>query len=167
MDQEQRVNEALQALNISFEVHRHRPVYTVEEAEDVWAAIPGQGCKNLFLRDAKGERHFLVVVPKDKRVDIKALGAAQDLGRLSFGSPDRLMRFLGLEPGAVSPFGILNDPQGLVTVMVDQALLAADRVTFHPNVNTATLALSVADFKRFLESRPSAVRFIAVPVVSD
>lgn len=167
MDQELRVTEALQALAISFEVHQHRAVYTVEEAEDVWASVPGQGCKNLFLRDAKGERHFLVVVPKDKRVDIKALGAAQGLGRLSFGSSDRLMRFLGLEPGAVSPFGILNDPQGLVTVMVDQALMAGELVAFHPNVNTATLALSVPDFKRFLESRRNPVKFITVPEVSE
>lgn len=167
MDNESRVTEALEALGIAFESHQHRPVYTVEEAEEVWAAVPGCGCKNLFLRDAKGERHFLVVVPKNKKVDIKALGAAQGLGRLSFGSPDRLMRFLGLEPGAVSPFGILNDPQGQVTVLVDQTILSEEAVGFHPNVNTATLALSVADFRRFLDSRPNTVQFITIPEVSE
>ena len=152
MDNEQQVYEALDALAIPYEVFLHPPVFTVEEANAHWMDIPGKGCKNLFLRDNKGERHFLVVVPDHKRVDIKALGAAQGLGRLGFGSPDRLLRFLGLTPGAVSPFGLMNDPEGAVTVLIDACLLEEAQVTFHPNINTATLVLSVEDFKKFLGS---------------
>ncbi len=167
MDNEQQVYDALDALNITYEVFRHPPVFTVEEANEHWQDIPGKGCKNLFLRDNKGERHFLVVVPDEKRVDIKALGAERGLGRLGFGSPERLQRFLGLTPGSVSPFGLLNDPKGVVTVLIDSALLEETQVTFHPNINTATLMLSVADFKKFLGSRKNTVSFVHIPEVQE
>lgn len=146
MQNEKQVYEALDALDIPYEVFRHPPVFTVEDANKHWIDIPGKGCKNLFLRDNKGERHFLVVVPDEKRVDIKGLGSEQGLGRLGFGSPERLMRFMGLTPGSVSPFGLMNDPEGAVTVLIDACLLEETHVTFHPNINTVTLLISVEDF---------------------
>lgn len=167
MDNEKQVYDVLDALAVTYEVYQHPPVFTVADAEEHWINIPGKGCKNLFLRDAKGENHFLVVVPDEKRVDVKALAAERGLSRLSFGSPDRLLKYLGLTPGAVSPFGIINDPEGLVTVMVDECLMKEALVTFHPNVNTATVALSSEDFRKFLSSRKNTVLFIHIPEIQE
>jgi len=167
MDNEQQVYDALNALSITYEVFQHPPVFTVEDANKHWIDIPGKGCKNLFLRDNKGTKHYLLVVPDEKRVDIKAFGADLKLGRLGFGSPDRLIRFLGLTPGSVSPFGLINDPDGLVTVYIDECLLSEERVTFHPNINTATVMLSTEDFKKFLKSRKNAISFVHIPEMQD
>jgi len=155
---ESTVYAALDALGIPFTRHGHPPVFTVEEAERYWADIPATHCKNLFLRNAKGSRHYLVVLEHSKKADLKDLAARIGDDRLSFASPDRLMRFLGLTPGSVSPFGLVHDNAGSVIVVLDAALAAADRLGFHPNVNTATITLSGADFLRFLDSRKNVVR---------
>lgn len=165
MDNENQVYEALKALNIPYQVYQHPPVFTVEDASKHWLGIPGRGCKNLFLRDNKGKQHYLVIVPDEKRVDISALGSEYGLGRLGFGSPERLLRFMGLTPGSVSPFGLLNDPEGVVTVLIDACLLEEAEVTFHPNINTATLLLSVDDFKKFLGSLKNKVSFVHIPEI--
>lgn len=167
MEKEKQVYDVLDGLKITYQVYQHPPVFTVADAAEHWADIPGQGCKNLFLRDAKGENHFLVVVPDEKRVDVKALSVEQGTSRLSFGSPDRLQKYLGLLPGAVSPFGIINDPEGLVRVMVDEVLMKEELVTFHPNVNTATVALSSEDFRTFLSSRKNKVSFVHIPEIQE
>lgn len=167
MDNEQQVYAALEALDIPYEVFKHPPVFTVEDASKHWTNIPGKGCKNLFLRDNKGRHHYLVVVPDEKRVDMSSLGSEQGLGRLGFGSPERLMRFLGLTPGAVSPFGLLNDPEGAVTVLIDACLLEETQVTFHPNINTATVLLTVKDFRKFLESLKNVVSYVRIPEMKD
>jgi len=159
---EARVAGCLDALGIAFSRYGHPPVFTVEEAERYWADIPATHCKNLFLRNAKGSRHYLVVLEHSKKADLKDLAARIGDDRLSFGSPDRLIRFLGLTPGSVSPFGLIHDGARDVIVVLDAALAAAERLGFHPNVNTATITLSAADFLRFLESRGNVVRRMAL-----
>ncbi len=133
-------------------------MFTVEEAERYWADIPAAHCKNLFLRNAKGTRHYLVVLEHSKKADLRALSARLGDDKLSFASADRLMRFLHLTPGAVSPFGLIHDSARDVIVVLDADLPATERIGFHPNVNTATITLLTADFLRFLEARGNVVR---------
>lgn len=160
---EEKVYETLKELEIPYEVFRHPAVFTVEEANEHCQGIPGMGCKNLFLKDNKGKRHFLVVVPDEKSVDIKRLGAKLEVSNLGFASPERLMKYLGLIPGSVSPFGLINDTEGAVEVLVDRVLLDAESVNFHPNVNTATIVVTVEDFKKFLAKKSKKHQFIAIP----
>ena len=152
------VSAALAALGIEYTVHEHPPVFTVDEAERYWADIPATHCKNLFLRNNKGGRHYLVILEHSKKADLKALQVKLGEDRLSFASPDRLQRFLGLTPGSVSPFGLLHEGARDVIVVLDEDLAKADRLGFHPNVNTATITLAGADFLRFLDSRGNVVR---------
>ena len=154
------VHAVLDALGIAYTRHDHPPVFTVEEAEAHWRDIDATHCKNLFLRNQKGSRHYLVVAERHAAVDLKRLAAQLGDDRLSFASAERLAKYLGLTPGSVSPFGLINDPGHHVQVAVDTTLRAAERVAFHPNVNTATLVLSPADFQRFLGSTGHAVRWI-------
>ncbi|MFQ6069445.1 MAG: prolyl-tRNA synthetase associated domain-containing protein [Candidatus Aminicenantales bacterium] len=147
---ENKVYEVLEKLGISYTRLDHPPVFTVEEAEKHWEGIEGAHCKNLFLRNKKGNRHYLVVVESSKRVDLRELNKKLGEDRLSFASPERLMRYLGLEPGAVSPFGLINDKEKEVLVIVDLDLKSAGRVNFHPNVNTATVGINYSDFEKFL-----------------
>jgi Ala-tRNA(Pro) deacylase len=157
--EEAKVYEALKELGIAWDRHEHPPVFTVEEAEKHWTQVPGAHCKNLFLRNKKGNHHYLVVIGSTKLADLRQLNRLLDEDRLSFASPERLRKHLGLDPGSVSPFGLLNDTEGAVVVVVDQDLRQAETVNFHPNVNTATVGISYADFERFLASRGNRVLY--------
>ena len=159
---EREVHDALAALGIAFERFAHPPVFTVEEAERYWADIPAAHCKNLFLRNAKGSRHYLVVLGHAKKADLKALSAALGDDRLSFASPDRLMRCLRLTPGAVSPFGLIHDSAREVVVVLDSDLPGTERIGFHPNVNTATITLPTAEFLRFLAAKGNVVKRVRI-----
>jgi len=159
---EQQVYDVLGALGIPFTRFAHPPVFTVDEAEQYWARIPATHCKNLFLRNAKGSRHYLVVLGHAKKADLRALSARLGDDKLSFASPDRLMRFLHLTPGAVSPFGLIHDSAREVIIVLDSDLPGTDRIGFHPNVNTATITLQTSDFLRFLEARGNVVRRVAM-----
>jgi Ala-tRNA(Pro) deacylase len=156
------VHAALDALDIPYRSFEHPAVFTSEEADVHWRDLPGVRCKNLFLRNKKGDRHYLVIVPISKRVDLKDLVQALGDDRLSFGSPERLMSELGLTPGSVSPFGLLNDADGSVVVIVDEDLRGADGLIFHPNINTASVVISWDGLQRFLSSRGNAVRHIRI-----
>jgi Ala-tRNA(Pro) deacylase len=159
---EARVYAVLDELGIAYQRFEHPPVATVEEAEAHWSGIEASHCKNLFLRNKKGDRHYLVIVGHRKQADLRALAARLGDDRLSFGSPERLAARLGLTPGAVSPFGLINDRAREVRVAIDSDLRAAAHVAFHPNVNTATLRLSREDFERFLASTGHTVTWIVV-----
>jgi Ala-tRNA(Pro) deacylase len=156
------VYDVLERLAIPYDVHEHPPVFTVDEAAVHWAGIDATHCKNLFLRNKKGTRHYLVVVEHAKPVDLKTLAARLGDDRLSFGSPDRLARYLGLTPGSVSPFGIINDAAHEVQVVLDADLRRSERVAFHPNVNTATIVIGAGDFERFLQWSGNPVRIVAL-----
>ena len=156
---EAKVLEILDKLGIEYTRREHPPVFTVEQAEKHWSDITGAHCKNLFLRNKKGNRHYLVILLSRKQADLRSLNEKLNEDRLSFGSPDRLKKYLGLEPGSVSPFGLINDPRKEVTVIVDQDLKQEARVNFHPNVNTSTVGISTADFEKFLAWSGQTVRY--------
>jgi Ala-tRNA(Pro) deacylase len=162
MDPAPPVYRALDALGIRYEKHEHAAVFNAGDAARFWDPIPGVQCKNLFLRNKKGDRHYLVIVEISKRVDLKDLVKIVGDDRLSFGSPDRLRAHLGLTPGSVSPFGLINDAEGSVRVLVDRDLKGADRLIFHPNINTASVVVSWADLERFLATRANTVRVISL-----
>ena len=157
---EERVLEHLSRLGITFERFEHPPVPTVEEAVKHWAGIDAAHCKNLFLRNQKGNRHYLVIIPYTKRADLRAVAAQIGDGKLSFASPDRLMTHLGVEPGSVSPAGLINDRERHVRVYLDRDLKNAERISFHPNVNTATVTVRRADFDRFLVECGNPVAYL-------
>ena len=157
---ERKVLEALDGLGIPYVRHEHPPVATVEAAEKHWGGLKGAHCKNLFLRNYKGNRHYLVIAPVTRGIDLKRLNACLGEDRLSFASPERLRRWLGLEPGSVSPFGLINDENRHVRVVCDEALRTSAALGFHPNVNTATLEISLAAFERFLAWRGNFVRWL-------
>jgi Ala-tRNA(Pro) deacylase len=157
---ERKVLETLDGLGIAYARHEHPPVATVEQAEKHWAGLKGTHCKNLFLRNYKGNRHYLVIAPVTRGIDLKRLNVMLGEDRLSFASPERLRRWLGLEPGSVSPFGLVNDETGHVQVVCDETLRSSSALGFHPNVNTATLEIAFADFEKFLASRANTVRWL-------
>jgi len=161
-EKEQKVYEILDSLGISYVRHEHPPVFTVEEAVQHWEGITGAHCKNLFLRNKKGNRHYLLIIEHTKRADLRTL--TQQLGedRLSFASAERLMRYLGLEEGAVSPFGLPNDGQKEVQVVIDKDLKSVGRINFHPNVNTVTVGIGFSDFEKFLEYCGNPVRYLSI-----
>lgn len=151
----------LDALGIAFTRHTHPPVATVEAAVTHWAGIDAMHFKNLFLRNQKGDRHYLVVVEHERPVDLKRLAEQIGDGKLSFASPERLQKYLGLTPGSVTPFGLINDPGHTVRVFVDAEARRAPHVSFHPNINTATLVIAFDDLHRFFESTGHVVRYIS------
>jgi Ala-tRNA(Pro) deacylase len=154
------VERYLEGLGIACERHEHPPVATVADAEQYWGGIEALHAKNLFLRNQKGSRHFLVVLAVSRRGDLAAIGEHFGEKKLGFASPERLLAYLGLTPGSVSPFGLINDPAHKVEVAIDVAIREAARVAFHPNVNTATLVLSGADFQRYLAAVGHEVHWI-------
>ena len=160
--QEVPVLARLAALGIPYARHEHPPVATVDEAEQHWAGIDATHCKNLFLRNQKGNRHYLVIIEHAKRADLRAVADQIGDGKLSFASADRLMAHLGLTPGSVSPFGLINDREHVVRVVLDRDLKSADRLSFHPNINTATLTVAAADFARFLAACRNTVQYVTV-----
>jgi len=161
-EQEASVVATLRGLGIAYTRHEHPPVATVEEAERHWTGIDATHCKNLFLRNQKGNRHYLVVLIASKKADLKAMADQIGDGKLSFGSPERLMTQLGLTPGSVSPFGLINDRNHAVRVVLDRDLKAATRLGFHPNINTVTFTIAAADFARFLEACGNPVEYVVV-----
>ena len=160
--QEELVEARLRELGIAFTRHEHPPVPTVEEAAKYWSAIDATHCKNLFLRNQKGNRHYLVIVEHQKKSDMRSIADQIGDGKLSFGSPERLMTHMGLAPGSVSPFGLINNRDHSVAVFLDRDLKTAERVSFHPNVNTATLVITREDFLRFLEACENPVQFVTI-----
>lgn len=162
MDPAPPVYAALDALGVRYERHEHPAVFHAEDAAKFWNPIAGVQCKNLFLRNKKGDRHYLVIVEISKRVDLKDLVKIVGDDRLSFGSPERLMQELGLTPGSVSPFGLINDTDGSVGVLIDRDLRGAAGLIFHPNINTASVVISWDDLERFLATRRNLVRVISL-----
>ncbi len=141
----------LDGLGIRTRTVQHPPVFTVDEAKALRGDLPGAHIKNLFLRNKKGDM-WLVVAEESRRIDLKALGERLGAGRLSFGSPERLMSYLGVVPGAVTPFALINDREGRVKVAIDKAVLERDPVNCHPLANDMTTAITPRDLLAFIES---------------
>jgi len=148
---------------IEYERHDHPPVYTVEDVIRLVPPLEASKTKSLFLRDAKGSRHFLVIVKGEKRVNLKALPDLLSSSRLRFGSPDRLKKHLGVDPGSVSLFAVVNDIGKTVELIIDSALWKSDAFQFHPLVNTSTLVISRDNVKQFLMTTGHDAQILDVP----
>ena len=149
-DQKQKVYDALDKQKIKYEVVEHEPVYTMEDMDRLGLPEKGTLCKNLFLRDAKGKRHFLVTCEESKKVDLKSLGRQLGAGNLSFASEDRLDKCMGVKQGGVTPFGLMNDTDHAVEFFIDKDLTRCKSLGIHPLENTATVFLSFKDLDKFL-----------------
>ena len=148
---------------IDYTRYDHPAVFTVEESNRLVPSLPAAKTKNLFLRDDKGKRHFLILVRSHKQVDLKGLKRLLGVKRISFGSPARLNKYLGIEPGAVSLLAIYNDREHAVEVVMDSDLWESDTFQFHPLVNTSTLVITKANIIRFLDATGHQMEILAVP----
>ncbi len=137
------------ALGIRTVTHDHPPLFTVEESRELRGALPGGHCKSLFLK-AKNGSLWLVVALEDSSVDLKALAKMLGVGTLSFGKPELLWEMLGVVPGAVTPFGLINDRQHQVNVVLDARMMALDLLNYHPLRNDRTTAIATSDLLRFI-----------------
>jgi Ala-tRNA(Pro) deacylase len=142
---------ALADWGIQAKTIRHPAVFTVEEAKTLRGNLHGCHTKNLFLRNKKGKM-WLFTCPEDRAVDLKSLGETVGVGRFSFASQDRLMKYLGLTAGSVTPFGLINDRTGAVGFVLDRAILQHEILNFHPLINTMTTAIRRADFLSVMET---------------
>lgn len=150
-------------LGVRYQRCDHPPVYTVEEVERLVPPLPGAATKNLLVRDRKGKRHFLIVVPHWKTVDLKAVSTLLGCTKLSLASPQRLQRHLGLEPGSVTILGVVNDSEHAVEVVIDQEVWEEESIQCHPLENTATLVIPRQDLERVLQATSHPPRVLRVP----
>lgn len=139
----------LDALGIPHVTHRHPPLHTVAESVVLRGSLPGGHCKSLFLKDRKCGL-WLVVLLEERRLDLKALADLLGAPRFSFGSPELMAEVLGVAPGSVTPFALINDTAHRVRVVLDAEMLRRDPLNYHPLVNTATTAIAAADLGRFI-----------------
>ena len=151
----------LEALGIATTTHDHAPVFTVEEARALRGQIPGGHCKNLFLKDEKGEV-WLIVCLEEARVDLKAAPPKIGSKRLTFGKSEMLMEVLGVEPGSVTPFGLINDVGVRTNVILDAAMMRHQELNYHPLKNDATTTIAVADLVKFIRACVHTPRIVAL-----
>lgn len=150
MNGDKRLYEILDRLNIGFEYYEHPPAPTVEIASQYWKDIEATHCKNLFFRNHKGNKHYLVILDCRYALDIKDLEKRLKQGKITFASETRMIRYLGLTPGSVTPFGLINDRENHVHVYLDKNLRNSSRISFHPCINTASIVISFGDFEKFM-----------------
>jgi Ala-tRNA(Pro) deacylase len=150
----------LDQLGIEHQTLEHPPLFTVEQGRDFWHKLPGLHCKNLFIKDKK-DKIWLVVMPGDKRADLNRLEKRLGAARFSFGKPELLLDVLGLTPGSVTPFALMNDTQKRVTVVLDFEMMKSEKVNFHPLHNAASTTIKTADLLKFTKALGYE------PVISD
>lgn len=156
------IYQVLQDLEIEYVLHEHPAVFTVEDANKYVVDTETGHSKNLFLRNRKGDKYYLAVLESEKRADLKILASKLGEKGLSFASAEKLTQYLGLTPGSVSPFGLINDLGKVVTVLIDTKLMQNEKTGFHPNVNTATLVVNTSDFKKYLDWSGNVVIYLKV-----
>ena len=156
----QEIYKLLETKGIAYEKLEHEAVYTMEDIEKSGIDDKGRICKNLFLRDAKGKNHYLVTIMGDKQVDMKSLAKKISSTRLSFASAERLMKYLGVEQGCVSPLGILNDESKSVVMVFDEDLQGSKAVGVHPNDNTASVWFTFEDLCKLIKEHGNEILFV-------
>lgn len=156
------VEQFLQSHNITYNYHVHPAVFTAEQAESFHTIVPGLTGKNLFLIDRKSGRKFLFILPLTKKADLKFLAKHFGVSKLSFGSPDLLREKMWLEPGSVSPFGLINNKDKDIELYIDADIYNAELVNFHPNINTASLSLTREMFHNYLKAIPHKANVVEV-----
>ncbi len=163
MKETEKVYEILNSKNIVYDVTEHEAVFTIEEMEDLDITSKGNVVKNLFVRNAKGNQHYLIVLDKDKKANLNSIQEQLGCTKLSFASDERLMKYLKLTKGAVSPFGILNDDNHHVILVFDDCLIGKKRLGIHPNDNTATVWIDFDDLKKLLSDFGTKIQYIKIP----
>ena len=157
------VYRILDMLSISYNKFTHLAMNTIEELNKY--NTEGDDivhCKNLFLRNSKGDKHYLVITEPDKRTNTRGLARQIKSTRLSFASSERLEKYLGLDPGAVSPFGLINDKNKDVEVLLDKDLDMRQKITFHPNINTASVTINYDDFQKYIKWCGNKITYVDV-----
>ena len=142
----------LTAQGIAFDYYEHPPAPTIAEAIKYWKDIECMHCKNLFFRNHKGNKHYLVIIPHTNDMNITDLEKKLKQGKLSFASPERMMKYLGVKPGSVSPMALINDTEKHIHVFLDEKLRDSEKISFHPCINTASLVIQYTDFMKFLHN---------------
>ncbi|MCX7987360.1 MAG: prolyl-tRNA synthetase associated domain-containing protein [Bacteroidales bacterium] len=160
MNGQKELYKILEQLQIPFTYYEHPPAPTIEEAKKYWKDIDAIHCKNLFFRNHKGNRHYLVVFDHRYELNIHELEKRLRQGKLSFASETRMEKYLGVKPGSVSPFALINDKEKHVHLFLDENLQLAHKISFHPNVNTASIVISNYDLKKFLNFVGNTYEFI-------
>ncbi|MGC9343433.1 MAG: prolyl-tRNA synthetase associated domain-containing protein [Bacteroidales bacterium] len=156
----QAVLDYLDNLDINYELYEHPPLPTIEEAVKYWSDIQATHCKNLFFRNHKGNRHYLVIFDHRQILGIHDLEKRLKQGKLSFASEKRMDKYLGIKPGSVSIFGLINDTENHVHVFLDKNIQDSEKISFHPNDNTATLVITMDDFEKFLEKSGNSYEYL-------
>lgn len=158
----QDVYQLLKTRGVLFETVDHPAAYTIEDIEAFGVTAKGEVAKNLFLRDQKGRRHFLITLQKDKKADLTVLGEKLGAGKLSFASEERLMKYLGLPKGAVTPFGLFNDASHSVEMIFDKTLTGCDALGVHPCDNTATVFLPYTALETLIKELGNPLRVLTL-----
>lgn len=150
LENEQQVYDKLDSLGIEYKVIEHEPLFTAEDMDKIADRAPGIQCKNLFLRNAKGNKYYLITAEHNAKVDMVDIRGKIGSTRLSFGSPERLMKVLKLTPGSVNPFSLINDTGKEVQFFLDKSVMTGEKLNFHPNVNHKTVNISLDGLKKYL-----------------
>ncbi len=164
-EREAALYDRLRALGIAWKTYEHQPVFTVEEAAALYDGQPGGHSKNLFLKDKK-DGLWLVTLRDDLRLDLNALSRQLGSPRFSFGSAELLVATLGIEPGSVTPFAVMNDTAGVVRLVLDEGMLALEPLNFHPLRNDRTTAIAAADLLRFVRATGHDPLIVPLPARS-
>lgn len=153
----------LQELQINYKEIEHIPVYTIEEMDNLGDIFENAKiCKNLFVRDQKGKRHFLVVLPEEKKAPLADISTKIGSTKLSFASPERLMKYLKLEPGAVTPLAVINDEENAVEVIFDEDLKKETMLGVHPCINTSTILITPENLEKYVKSLNNKLQYIKI-----
>lgn len=160
MNGDKKLYGILNELQIAFDYHEHPPVPTIEEARIYWKDIESTHCKNLFFRNHKGNRHYLVVIEHSRDLIVRDLEQRLKQGKLTFASPERMFRYLGVTPGSVTPFGLIHDTGNHVHLFLDENLRKATRISFHPCINTASVVIAYPDFEKFLNYTGTSYEYL-------
>jgi Ala-tRNA(Pro) deacylase len=160
MNGDPQLYQLLYDLAIPFQYYEHPAAPTIEEASKYWVNLDATHCKNLFFRNHKGNKHYLVILECSQGLNIHDLEKRLKQGKISFASPERMMKYLGLTPGSVSPFGLIHDHESHVHVFLDKNLAKSKAISFHPCINTASLVVSYADFIRFLDHTGNRYEYV-------
>ncbi len=162
MNGDPKLYELLKQLNIEFDYYEHPPAPTIEEAKKYWEDVEATHCKNLFFRNHKGNKHYLVVLKHTQQMNIHSIEQLLKQGKLSFASPERMAKHLGVQPGSVTPLALLNDATSHVKLFLDENLKKSERISFHPCINTASLVLKYSDFIRYVEHCGNEYEYLQV-----
>ncbi len=160
MNGQKELYDLFHELNIEFDYYEHPAAPTIEEAMKYWVDIEATHCKNLLFRNHKGNKHYLVILDHRQTLDIHDLEKRLKQGKLSFASEQRMGKYLGIKPGSVSPFGLINDKENHIHIFFDENIKKSERISFHPNINTASLVLKFTDFIRFMDWTKNSYEFI-------